>query len=93
MWMLDRSDALYKDLYGFYGDDYDWLESPFALKEPYRLTASDENEAMEIKDVMLENEGITRETNRTNVTAKRPRELVIVKDVDEGIKIIENQQQ
>ncbi|WP_026766966.1 leukotoxin LktA family filamentous adhesin [Selenomonas ruminantium] len=93
MWMLDRSDALYKDLYGFYGDDYDWLESPFALKEPHRLTASDENEAMEIKDVMLENEGVTRKTNQTNVGAERPRELAIVKDVEGGIKISENQQQ
>ena len=90
MWMLDRSDALYKDLYGFYGDD--WLESPFATKEPYRLAESDEDEVVEIEDAMRENEGVTRETNQTNMAAERPRELAIVKDVEGGMKIVENQQ-
>ena len=90
MWMLDRSDALYKDLYGFYGDD--WLESPFVSKEPYQLTASDEDEVVEIEDAMRENEGVTRETNQMNMAAERPRELAIVKDVEGGMKIVENQQ-
>jgi hypothetical protein len=90
IWMLDRSDALYKDLYGFYGDD--WLESPFATKEPYRLAESDEDEVVEIEDAVMENEGVTRETNQTNMAADRPRELAIVKDVEGGMKIVENQQ-
>ena len=90
IWMLDRSDALYKDLYGFYGDD--WLESPFATKEPYRLAESDEDEVVEIEDAVMENEGVTRETNQTNMAAERPRELAIVKDVEGGMKIVENQQ-
>ncbi|MBE6102803.1 MAG: leukotoxin LktA family filamentous adhesin [Selenomonas ruminantium] len=85
MWMLDRSDALYKDLYGFYGDD--WLESPFASKELYRLTANDEDEAMGIKEVRMENKDVTRETN---MIAERPQELAIVKDVEGGMKIVEN---
>ena len=90
IWMLDRSDALYKDLYGFYGDD--WLESPFATKEPYRLAESDEDEVVEIEDAVMENEGVTRETNQTNMAAERPQELAIVKDVEGGMKIVENQQ-
>ena len=82
IWMLDRSDALYKDLYAFYGDD--GQENLFDSEEKYRLLASDEETEAENKD-------LTMDTGKNNVDTERQQGMVIVKDTKGELKITANE--
>jgi tRNA-dihydrouridine synthase len=100
IWSLDRSDALYKDIYEFYG--IDWQGYPLNYDAFYqsvqrrKATKNQEFEDLELenlelKDLELEDLELEEIVRSKQEARAHSQNLVILKDA-ENVKIAENQQ-